>query len=277
MAGITRRRFLKLGAGAMVGGSAGSYLYARHIEPNRLVVEQVSLFVPALPASLQGLTIALMSDFHLYPFTQMTHIEEAIAVTNRQAPDIVMLAGDYVTDRADGIEELMPAFNQLSPPLGTYAVLGNHDYWTDHKVIRAGFANSNPQLLVNEGIALENGLYIAGVDDCWAGRPDLTLALANRPDDTPFTLLLAHEPDFADEFSQDGRVNLQLSGHSHGGQIRLPKMGAVRLPLYGRKYDAGLKRAGKMWVYTSRGIGTVVFPFRVNCPPELTVITLVSE
>jgi predicted MPP superfamily phosphohydrolase len=133
-------------------------------------------------------------------------------------------------------------------------------------------------VLINEGVALGVGgatIYLAGLDDCWSGRPDLSKALEKLSPDTP-AVLLSHEPDFADTFALDGRVSLQLSGHSHGGQIRLPGYGAFVLPKFAQKYDQGLFNVNGMWLYTNRGLGLGPVPHRVNCPPEVTEITLVS-
>ena len=131
----------------------------------------------------------------------------------------------------------------------------------------------------NKGVTLSinnTPLYLAGVDDGWSGRPDLPAALANRPAGTT-TVLLAHEPDLADTFSRDQRVSLQISGHSHGGQIRFPGIGAFILPYLGRKYDRGLYRVNEMWLYTNRGLGNIIEPVRFNCAPEVTEITLVGQ
>ncbi len=119
------------------------------------------------------------------------------------------------------------------------------------------------------------GIYLAGLDDLWSGQADLTAALAQAPANVP-TILLVHEPDFADTVAKDGRVSLQLSGHSHGGQVRLPGIGAPILPYLGRKYDQGLYNVNNMWLYTNRGIGLGRIPLRINCPPEITEFTLTS-
>ena len=132
-------------------------------------------------------------------------------------------------------------------------------------------------VLVNEGVLLRYQgaqLYVAGVDSCTRGRPDLQQALAAAPPGVP-VILLAHEPDFANRAAQDGRVMLQLSGHTHGGQVRLPLLGPVTLPEHGRSYHTGLYRIRQMWLYTTRGIGVNGLPFRFLCPPEITHLTLV--
>jgi predicted MPP superfamily phosphohydrolase len=159
---------------------------------------------------------------------------------------------------------------------GIFTIFGNHDLWTNREAVQAGLAEAGLPLLYNEGISLSVGrgmLYLAGVDDGWSGQPDLEAALANRPKEA-LTILLAHEPDLADTFSLDGRVSLQLSGHSHGGQVRLPGLGALILPNMGKKYDQGLYKVNQTWLYTNRGIG-LTLPIRLNCPPEITEITLV--
>jgi predicted MPP superfamily phosphohydrolase len=213
----------------------------------------------------------------LYPYTQLDFIKEAVAVANALQPDLIVLTGDYVSRKAEAIFELAPVLASLNAKHGVFSILGNHDLWTDVEIIRLGFKEQRLPLLENEGVALPvNGetLYLAGVDDGWSGQPDLALALAQRPTGA-LTILLAHEPDLADQFSLDERVSLQLSGHSHGGQVRLPLLGAPVLPRLGKKYDQGLYRINEMWLYTNRGIGLVT-PVRINCPPEITEITLMS-
>lgn len=278
---INRRRFLKLLGGSVVAGgltAVGGPYYAKHIEPEWLMVERVEVVVRGLRPALEGYKIVQMSDFHLYPYTQVELIQRAVGLANELRPDLVVLTGDYVLERADAIFELAPVLAGLNGRQGVFAVLGNHDHWTDPAAVRTGLRESGIEVLHNEGVELSvgrEGLYLAGVDDCWSGAPDLGVALDGVAAGTP-VVLLAHEPDFADEFAGDGRVSLQLSGHSHGGQVRLPGIGALVLPRYGQKYDAGLNRVGEMWVYTTRGIGVLGPPVRFNCPPEVTEITLVG-
>jgi len=180
-----------------------------------------------------------------------------------------------VTDSAEDIYELAPVLGQLNARRGVFAVLGNHDWWTDAQVVRGGLEQAGVPVLMNSGLRLPEGVYLAGVDDVWSGQPDLRAALAKNPSNAP-TILLAHEPDFVDEFSLDERVALQLSGHTHGGQIRLPFRGALVLPPYGQKYDYGLFRVRQTWLYTNSGIGSAFFGLRLNCRPEVAEITLVK-
>jgi hypothetical protein len=130
--------------------------------------------------------------------------------------------------------------------------------------------------LRNEGLEVARGLWLAAVDDVWEGQADLDAALAGAPPGAT-AVLLAHEPDFADTVAADGRAALQLSGHSHGGQVRLPLLGPPVLPYLARRYPAGLYRAGRMQLYVTRGVGVIAPPVRFNCRPEVTVITLERE
>jgi hypothetical protein len=279
---INRRQFLKacgqVTAGYAIAG-AGLFQYGKHIEPEWVVVEQVRLPVENLKPDLEGFKIVQLSDIHIDGYTQIDVIERAIAIVNDLEADLIVLTGDYVQHRAEPIRELAPILNQLKATYGLFAILGNHELWTDAPLIRDNLERTVCPVLVNEGVTLQVGaamLYLAGVDDCWSGRPDLPAALATLPAGVP-AVLLAHEPDFADSFSRDQRISLQLSGHSHGGQVRLPGYGALILPQYGQKYDQGLYNVNGMWLYTNRGLGLGPVPHRINCPPEVTEITLVGR
>jgi len=243
------------------------------------VVDRVQIPIKNLDPALEGFTIAFLSDFHLYPFSGLEVIRQAITLANGLSPDVIVLGGDYVTREAEAIFELAPLLAQLNAKSGIFAIIGNHDIWTNVEVIKTGLAEAGLPILINQGLTLtKNGakLNLAGLDDAWSGQPDLPAALANLPTNAP-TILLAHEPDPADRYALDGRVNLHLAGHSHGGQIRLPAMGPIILPYLGQKYDLGLYQVNDMWLYTNRGIGNVTEPVRYNCPPEVTEITLIGS
>lgn len=277
---FSRRSFLKvLGnvAATYTVAGLGSCVYGSQLEANWLEVKRLSLAVRHLPAAAEGLRLVQLSDFHLQPITQLDHLRHAIALANSLDPDLTVLTGDYVTDRADDIRELAPALGELNARLGVFACLGNHDLWTDRALVTAQLEAAGLPVLVNRGVDLPVGagtLRLAGLDDAWSGQPDLAAALAGCPAEAP-ALLLAHEPDFADLWSQDRRVAVQLSGHSHGGQVRLPGRGALALPPYGQKYDYGLYRVGGTWLYTNAGLGLATPGLRLNCRPEVTEITLV--
>jgi predicted MPP superfamily phosphohydrolase len=281
---IDRRNFLKSFGGLTIASCAGGgglsflgYQYGRHIEPGRLVVEQLQIPVKNLKSGLEGFKIVQLSDIHLHPYTQISFVQKVVRLANTLQPDLVVLTGDYVLRQAESIFELAPVLASLEARYGVYTILGNHDLWTNQEAVRQGLKEAGLPLLYNEGFVLDIGrerIYLAGVDDGWSGKPDLKAALSNLPGNIP-TILLAHEPDLADEFSLDGRVSVQLSGHTHGGQVRLPGIGAPILPTLGKKYDQGLYQVNGMWLYTTRGIGMTV-PIRLNCPPEITEITLVG-
>jgi predicted MPP superfamily phosphohydrolase len=161
---------------------------------------------------------------------------------------------------------------------GSYAVLGNHDLGTDEHVVTEALQHNGIAVLKNRSIPIEwqgGRLWLAGVEDVMYARPDLDRTLQNVAPQEP-VVLLAHEPDFADEAARY-KVDLQLSGHSHGGQIRLPFAVSLYLPPLARKYPWGMRRVGPLALYTNVGIGTIQVPMRWNCSPEVTLITLQNE
>ena len=280
MTRLTRRTFFKRLFGGTAIASAGIAVacgYGNQAVADWLHVRRATIPIDNLPKALDGLRIVHMTDFHLHPFTQVEQVEQAIDFANQLRPDIIALTGDYVSDSAESIRELAPAVAQAQAKHGTYAVLGNHDVWTDEAVVRRGLEGAGVPVLVNEGLTLAVGdasINVAGLESGWYGTPDLNRALADAPTDADFTLALVHEPDFADDLAQDGRVSLQLSGHSHGGQIRFPWFGAPVLPRLAQKYDLGLYQVNEMWLNTSAGVGVVALPVRFNCPPEITELML---
>jgi predicted MPP superfamily phosphohydrolase len=277
---INRRKFLKICgqvAAAFTVAGVGLYQYGTRVEPQRLSVEQVQIPLKNLSPALEGLKIVQISDIHIDSYTRIEVVQEAAALANILQPDLIVLTGDYVHRQADAFFELAPAAASLNAKYGIFTILGNHEIWTNAGFIRERLEKAGFPVLVNEGVALGIGqetLYLAGLDDVWSGQPDLDAALNKLPAGAP-TILLCHEPDFADKAALAGRVSLQLSGHSHGGQVRLPGQGAIILPPHGRKYDQGLYKVRDMWLYTNRGIGLGPVPYRLNCPPEVTEITLV--
>ena len=276
----TRRDFLRnLGYGTFGGSLAlgSSYGYGTRFETEWLQLERVTIPFRQLPSGLDGFRISLMSDFHLFPNTRIELIHQAVEMSNALKPDLVALVGDFILRDVESIFDLAPALAGLDARYGVFSSLGNHDHWRGAERIQEGLSQSGLPLLQNTGRTLQVGkelLYLGGADDAWVGRTDLLATLGNRPEGI-FTVIMMHEPDVADDFSQDGRVDLQLSGHSHGGQVRFPIIGSPFLPPWGKKYDQGLYRIGDMRLYTTRGVG-VTAPIRINCRPEVTEITLVQ-
>lgn len=276
---MSRRNFLKAWGQIVVGGGLaafGGYKYATRIEPEWLVVEQVQVPLQNLKPALEGFKIIHMSDIHLHPHTQIDFVQEAVSMANDLNPDLIVLTGDYVLQGADSIFELAPVLANLNARYGIFTIFGNHDLWTSREIVHTGLNEAGIPVLNNQGVSLNAGgelVYLAGLDDIWSGQPDLQAALDHAPPNAPI-ILLVHEPDYAPTVSLDGRIALQLSGHSHGGQVRLPRIGAPFLPPLGRKYDQGLYKVNDMWLYTNRGVGLSRIPIRINCPPEITEITL---
>ncbi len=242
-----------------------------------LSVEHVTIPLKNLHPALEGFRVVQLSDMHLYPWTHLEFIQSAVEHANQLKPDLMVLTGDYVSHIAAAIHDLEPVLAQLDARCGVFAVLGNHDHWTDPAVVRAGLRSAGLTVLHNQGVSITVGkgsFYLAGLDDGWAGQADLSAALLHAPGNTP-VVLLSHEPDLADIYSRDKRVTLQLSGHTHGGQVRMQQpRRAYTLPHLGKKYDQGLYRVNDAWLYTNRGIGMVGAPIRVNCPAEVTEFTL---
>lgn len=279
---LTRRRFLQLVGTVALAGTAGLG-YGGLLEPSWVDVVQITVRLTGLPEQLSGLRIAQLSDIHLSRFTTAEELMAAVTQVNRLQPDIVVLTGDYVGHEAQYATGLIEPLRMLEPP--AYAVYGNHDLWTDREVVGAALAETPVTLLVNQNSEAAPGLLIAGLDDAWSGHPRPRLALAGSPSDYT-NLLLCHEPDYIDTIRrEDVPVALQLSGHSHGGQVRLPSTRpdgnglATRAPLLphmATRYPIGHYRVGKYQLYTNRGLGVWPLPVRFNCRPEITVFALRS-
>ena len=276
---ITRRDFLKfsgLSLSACFLGSAGILAIAN--EAYEPIIRRVTISIRGLPSALEGYRIAQLTDFHLYPYTTSGLVRKTVAMANSLKPDVTVLTGDYVWRIVGAAYDLAAILSGLDARHGVYSVLGNHDYWTDIEVVTDAFHQHRLPMLVNQGVPLQVGkatLFLAGMDDGWSGRPDLNATLADAPAEAP-VVLLYHEPDLADQVSLDGRVDLQLAGHTHGGQVRPPNRKPFFLPYLGKKYDYGLYQVNGMWLYTNPGIGMISVPYRFNCPPEVTEFTLVG-
>jgi len=281
---LTRRQFLAtsaLGATGLAAIGAGALYH----DTTDLKITRLEVPLRRLPSRFDGLRIVQLSDFHYDRYVDVRVITSAVQAANQLQPDVVVLTGDFVTQgpftgeydppSARDAEPCSHILSRLRSRLGIFAVLGNHDYYTDPNVVAEILRSRGFHMLRNQSFAVEQDgarLWMAGVNDVVAGADDLELALQKIPS-TEAVILLAHEPDFAD-WVPPGRVDLQLSGHSHGGQIVLPVIGPPYLPPLARKYPWGLRRLGPLTLYTNRGVGTITLPLRFNCPPELTLFTL---
>jgi predicted MPP superfamily phosphohydrolase len=287
---VTRRRFLQVAAGVAVTGAVALGEDSILLEPNRPIVRSIEVTLVRLPAAFDGFTIAQLSDFHYDEYFSATPIRAAVEIVNNLHPDLVVLTGDFVTvppfhrrfhtgKRAvRAAEPCASLLSGLHSRLGTASVLGNHDVDSDPRRIIEILHSHGLPVLRNRSIPIEQGgsrIWLCGLDSIWEGNPDMDLALRGVPAEE-MVVLLAHEPDFADEAAYYP-VDLQLSGHSHGGQIWLPGIGAPWLPTLAKRYPRGLYRIGPLTLYTNVGLGTIRLPIRLNCPPEVTLFTLRSS
>ena len=293
---ISRRRFLGLATAGAVGAAAtvfaGGGVAQAYGEP---VVEAIELPVTGLTRTWR---IAFLADLHLGPYIRIGSIARWFDAALATRPDLIALGGDVVDWRAP--RDLGPLFEEIErlvagvggtgvgPPSGAapsdvgpaadgaprvVAILGNHEYrrFRQPRRFLTDLRALGVTTLVNEGMLLPGGLYLAGADDHRHGRPDLRAALAERPAGTP-TVLLSHNPDLLPSVPTD--VDITLCGHTHGGQVRLPGIGpVVTSSAYGRRFASGFVHAPALG-YVSRGLGVGVLPVRWDCPPELTVVTV---
>jgi len=242
-------------------------------EGNTLTVDEVPIELERLPAKLNGFRVVHLSDIHHSRFTSLEHISRAVDIANKLKPDVVFLTGDYVSHDADYIAPVAEVLGKLESEFGTYACLGNHDHWTDADLVTHLFRGEGINVLINEGFRFEargSSFWLAGVDDHMVGKTDVPAALKGSfPDE--MKLLLAHNPIIFREAARHG-VDLTLSGHTHGGQIKLRDDEKRILPR--RRLKAGLHKRRNSQVYITRGIGTVVVPMRYQCPPEISLLEL---
>ena len=281
----TRRRFV---AGALSGGLGASGLIgwlgheAHAVAPHRPILERVALPLPAGHEALAGLRIGFVADTHVGPSFAAADAARAVSLLAAETPDLVLLGGDYVSASP---RYAIPAAEVLgtlarAAPLGAIAVLGNHDCGEAGRAERvtAALAATGIRVLRNAAAAVDTDharLWIAGVDEAIMARADPASTFADIPPGSA-TLALWHEPDYAARTAALGAF-AQLSGHSHGGQVRLPGVGPLFLPRGGARYVQGLNHADGMPIYTARGVGVFSPPLRLNCPPEVTLVTLTAR
>jgi uncharacterized protein len=280
---LSRRDFLKLALETFATGVV-SLLYPFVIEPSWVDVEEITLPLTRLSKSFSGFHIVQISDIHIGAGSWMNqaYLHRVIELVEGQKPDLVVITGDHVlghswNDTLDtATEYYVTEISALTQKVRVLAVLGNHDHWTDAAKVREMLLQCGVLEIGNSVYTLKRNndeLHIAGVDDIWEKHDRLDEVLAKLPE-TGAAILLAHEPNFADTSAATGRFDLQLSGHTHGGQVVIPFYGAPILPYLGDKYYSGLYKIRQMWQYTNRGVGMIEPSVRFNCRPEITVFTL---
>ena len=280
----SRRDFLK----ASAFGAAGLALYSGEVERHWIDVAQRDITLRGMSADFEGMRIVQLSDIHMDYYTEPFFLRRVIERINQLAPDAVFLTGDFVTSGGMSGSVAHEAAWQCAGILkgldckSVHAVLGNHDVSAGATTVAAALGSVGINVLRNSFLPIERGsgrMWLAGLDDPLAGKPDLDAAIPenirnvrNEP-----VVLMCHAPDYATHIQSHTAgqaVDLMLSGHTHGGQIRLPLIGALILPPMGQLFVEGWFQLGHMGLYVNRGIGTIGVPFRLDCPPEITVFTL---
>jgi uncharacterized protein len=281
---ITRRGFLAGGACLAVGTAA----YGGEIERHWIEVSHRDVTIPGLDPAFDGFRIAQLSDIHLDEYTEPYFLRDAVEHINKMNPDMVCLTGDFVTRSTFRKGTTASAEWQCADLLNglqcreRYACLGNHDFLVGKKKVTRALSSKGMMVLNNGYLPIERGngrFWLAGVEDPLEGHPDPETAIPATIRNLPHepVILLCHGPDYVDNLLAHpvgSSVSLVLSGHTHGGQIRAPLIGALALPPFGRKYVEGWFRFGGLQLHVNRGLGTVGVPFRFNCPPEVSFITL---
>lgn len=282
---LTRRDFLKLAGAAALDLFLLQSNRVRHgflVESNQFQVETIQLKLPRLSRRFSGIRLAQISDIHIGGWMNVERFQNVADLIVAEKPEVLLITGDFVIGRDIGriseeeLNGLMAELSRLSALFPAFAVLGNHDYWTDVDTVRNLMKVSGITDLTNTVCTLQRegaNLHICGVDDIWEGDARLDEVVARLEDDSA-AILLAHEPDFADTSAATGKFDLQLSGHTHGGQVILPLIGPPILPYLGRKYPMGLYKIQEMFQYTNRDVGMARLPLRINCPPEITIFVL---
>ena len=283
----TRRIFLKRTFGSfltMIGLGGGGYYYAHDIEPHLLDVTNYKITNKAIPLSFHNFKIVQFSDTHLGFQYNTSQLRKLVQKINHFEPDLIFFTGDLMDapNKYGDTSEIISILKELKAPFGKFAIYGNHDHGGyGSNIYKATIEDSGFTLLLNKHMEIRqkdgSKIYVIGIDDAMLGKPDIDKALAGVQSDS-YKILLSHAPDLADA-AASYHIQLQLSGHSHGGQIKIPFFGAVVKAPFAEIYQEGFYEIGDspLLLYVNRGIGTTRLPFRFLSKPELTIFTLVSE
>lgn len=279
---ITRRNFLKSGIRtclySFITASIG-YYYAKYIEPYLLSFTQHTLKSPLIPKGFHGMKILQFSDLHLGYYFSLQHLSQIVSKINAEKPDIVLFTGDLIDDYQTYTEASFVAsiLKNIQAPFGKFSIYGNHDHggygteYYDHIMRESGFEllqNSEKRIRL-----LDNSeISIFGLDDMLLGKPKIAETLQHAKQNI-YTIVLVHEPDIAPQIATYP-INLQLSGHSHGGQVQIPFLGAIITPSLAKEYIEGFYSIQGLTLYVNRGIGRTRVPFRFMSKPEITLFIL---
>ncbi len=265
-------------------------VWAFWIEPSRLVIKNVDLSIGKWHQEHNGLRIAILTDLHVgSPHVSLDRLAFIVSETNKQSPDLIMILGDTVVSSPNykkfGFfaepDKIAQKLKELKAPLGVIAILGNHDWWLDGtgNTLKTALEQVNINVLKNDSVELTKdgkSFWVAGLMDFWKrdDPPNIIKALAKTSDDP--ILMLSHNPDIFPEIPD--KVSLTLSGHTHGGQIKLPFLGRPSIPSsFGQRYAAGHVIENNRHLYVSTGIGTSIIPVRFCVPPEIVILKIKKE
>lgn len=272
----TRREFLRWTFGAVAVSPAGVFAYGAAIGKERYEIVEHTITLPRLSPRLHGLRIVQLTDIHVGNFMKQDKLEWYVRAVNDLQPDIVALTGDFIGSSPHFIPACAAALEKIEAREGVFACLGNHDYWVGARSVTEALESAGVQVLRNEAHTLVlKGvpLNIAGVDDPWRGMTDFDQALSMVDANAP-TIMLCHQPDLFPAIVQRG-VDLTLSGHYHGGQVKLQLLGMTVSPAHLiSEFVEGHYSHGRSQLYVSRGIGITGPPVRLNAPPEITLLHL---
>ena len=271
-----RREFVKaLVAAPLVAVSAAS-AYARLIEPYSYLISETDVFIRDLPQAFEGFRITQLTDIHHSRILGINEVRRVVSLAQRTNPDMFVFTGDYSTSYRRYIEPCAEALSGLSAPEGVWAVLGNHDHYTDPELTTRALERQHINVMNNAHTTLQRGsdsIQLSGIDDWSWNAQDWARAFSGLKAATP-TILLSHQPSVLD-LEQTKQVALILSGHTHGGQLKLPFLGApARFATQDLKYAHGLFRRDDTQLYVSAGTGMIGLPLRFGVRPEIAVLRL---
>ncbi len=278
-----RRTFLKrlrqFALAPLLIGGGSAYGYGSLLERHRVVVEFQDLRLPLGEKGPRQLRAVLLSDFHFDPLHETDFVEKCISRANELHADVAFFTGDFISNHSRRIDDLAQILGRIQAPRGAFACLGNHDYFDHANIVVQSLKRQGIETLRNQHTRVECGsdeLVVAGLQSAWSSQPNWGEASSGMGVNDR-AIVLVHEPDFANNIPHDKRISLQLSGHTHGGQVCLPGIGPFKLPSWGKKFPAGLFNVNGKALYVTRGIGTIHIPLRLFCPPEITCLNITNS
>lgn len=272
----SRRQFLRGLVTAPLVAVSATAAYTRLIEPYNYLISETDILIRDLPAAFEGFRITQLTDIHHSRILGLSEVRRVVRLAQQTRPDMFVLTGDYSTSYRRYIEPCAEALSGLNAPEGVWAVLGNHDHYTDPELTTRALERNHIAVLNNAHTTFQRGsdaIQLSGIDDWTWNAVDWVRAFSGLKTGTP-TILLSHQPTVLD-FEQTKNVSLILSGHTHGGQLSFPFLGApARFATPDLKYARGLFRRGDTQLYVSTGTGVIGLPLRFGVRPEIAVLKL---